>query len=299
MTDAWPGPADGDALGPERFTAVDGARLCHQVAGEDAAPTILLIAGAASSMDWWPVDLCLALAAQGYRVVRYDHRDTGRTTTSPRGAPAYTGRDVTEDPLRLLDGLGVRAAHLVGLSMGGAIAQQLAIEQPGRVASLTLVATTRVVADPDAPVLPPSSPELSGLWSGDGPDPGDPEALVESLVGTDKALTGRGRFDEDRTRAIARRAVGRSTDAAAGDNHLHAAEGAPVRGTLADITAPTLVVHGAVDPLFPSHGAALADAIDGARLLVLDDVGHQVPPPASWDVLLPALGAHLAAARGS
>jgi pimeloyl-ACP methyl ester carboxylesterase len=291
-----PGPADGDALGPERFTTSDGVRLCFQAVGPDDAPVVLLLAGAASSMDWWPVDLCLAVAAQGYRVVRYDHRDTGRSTTSPRGAPDYTGRDLAEDPLRVLDALGVTAAHLVGLSMGGGIAQELAIDHPHRVASLTLVATTRAVAAPeDAPLAPPSD-ELSGLWSGDGPDPDDPDALVEALVAVDRALTGRGWFDAERTRAVARRAVARSRDAGAGDNHLQAPAGEPLRGTLDDVAAPTLVVHGALDPLFPGHGAALADTIPGARLLVLDGVGHQVPPPESWDVLLPALDRHLASA---
>ncbi|WP_418275478.1 alpha/beta fold hydrolase [Isoptericola jiangsuensis] len=215
----------------------------------------------------------------------------------PRGAPAYTGRDLAEDPLRVLDAVGASRAHLVGLSMGGAITQQLAIEHPERVASATLVSTSRVVAGPDGPPPAPPSAELSGLWSGDGPDPDDPEALVDSLVEVDRALTGRGRFDADRTRAIARRAVARSTDAGVGDNHLQAPEGEPVRGTLGDIAVPTLVVHGAVDPLFPGHGAVLAAAVPGASLLVLEDVGHQVPPPSSWDVLLPALERHLTAAR--
>ncbi|MFC7876541.1 alpha/beta fold hydrolase [Isoptericola sp. NPDC057391] len=286
------GPADGDALGPERFT--DGpARLCFQAVGDPADPTVLLVGGVGSSMDWWPADLVAALAA-GRHVVRYDHRDTGRSATSRPGAPDYTGRDVTEDALRVLDAVGAARAHLVGLSMGGAIVQELALEHPDRVASATLMSTTRAFAGADDAALPPSDPALHGLWDGPSPDPGDTAALVEAAVAEDRALTGRGDFDEARTRAVATRAVERSTDPTAGSNHFAAEPGAPFEGTLADLAVPTLVVHGSEDPLFPGHGAALAAQIPGARLLVLDGVGHQVAPPSSWDVLLPALLEHTA-----
>ncbi|MFC8599215.1 MULTISPECIES: alpha/beta fold hydrolase [unclassified Isoptericola] len=286
------GPADGDSLGPERFADVDGVRLCYQSVGDPADPTVLLVGGVGSPMDWWPADLCAALAERGRHVVRYDHRDTGRSTTCPPGAPDYTGRDLAEDALRVLDDLGVARAHLVGLSMGGVIAQELALEHPDRVAGLTLVATSRAVRGPGDADLPPSAPELHGLWDGPSPDPADTAALVDAAVAEDRALTGRGDFDESRTRAVAARAVERSTDPTAGTNHFAAEPGAPFAGTLADVGVPTLVVHGREDPLFPGHGAALAAEIPGARLLLLDGVGHQVPPPSSWEVLLPALVEH-------
>ena len=287
------GPADGDALGPERFTGGD-PRLCFQTVGDPADPTLLLIGGVASSMDWWPADLVAALAAGGRYVVRYDHRDTGRSATCPPGAPDYTGRDVTQDALRVLDAVGAPRAHLVGLSMGGAIVQELALEHPDRVASATLMSTSRAFSAPDDAALPPSAPELAGLWDGPSPDPADTAALVDAVVAEDRALTGRGDFDEARTRAVAARAVERSIDPTAGTNHFAAEPGAPFEGTLADLRVPTLVVHGSEDPLFPGHGAALAAEIPGARLLVLDGVGHQVAPPSSWDVLLPALLEHTA-----
>jgi pimeloyl-ACP methyl ester carboxylesterase len=176
--------------------------------------------------------------------------------------------------------------------MGGALVQRLALEHPDRVASLTLLSTTRGVDEPHAEPLPASSPELAGLWDGPSPDASDLAALVEASVAEDRALTGRGRFDETRTRAIAIRAVERSIDPTAGANHFLADPGRPLAGTLADIRVPTLVVHGREDPLFPGHGAALAAEIPGARLLVLDGVGHQVPPPESWDVLVPELVRH-------
>lgn len=293
--DASPvGPADAEALGPERYAEDGDLRLCYQAVGDPADPTLLLIGGVGSSMDWWSADLCLALADRGRHVVRYDHRDTGRSTTCPPGAPDYTGRDVAEDALRVLDAVGAARAHLVGLSMGGVIAQELALEHPDRVASVTLMSTSRAVSAPDDVALPPSDPALHGLWDGPSPDPGDTDALVDAAVAEDRALTGRGDFDEARTRAVAARSVARSTDPTAGTNHFAAESGAPFEGTLADLTVPTLVVHGAEDPLFPGHGAALAAEIPGARLLVLDGVGHQVAPPSSWDVLLPALLEHTA-----
>ncbi|WP_277210635.1 alpha/beta fold hydrolase [Isoptericola croceus] len=286
------GPADGEALGPELFATADRARLCYQDAGDGAAPAILLVGGLGSSMDWWPADLCAELVASGRRVLRYDHRDTGRSTLSAPGKPDYTDRDLAHDALRVLDASGVEHAHLVGLSMGGAFVQRLAIERPDRVASVTLVATTRAVDSPGRPTMPPPSPEVAGLWGTPGPDPTDTAAVVAALVAEDRVLTGRGSFDAARTRAVATRAVHRSADPTAGARHAEAGPGGAVHGTLADIAAQTLVVHGAQDPLFPGHGELLADEIPGSRLLVLADMGHQVPPPETWDQFLPEVLRH-------
>lgn len=283
-----------DALGPDRFADDGDIRLCFQTVGDPTDPTVLFVGGAGASMDWWPADLCAAIAALEFCVVRYDHRDTGRSTTYPPGKPPYTGADLAQDALRLLDSLDVGAAHLMGVSMGGALAQRLAVEQPRRVTTLTLIATTRALASPDAAPLPPASPALDGLWTRPGPDPADRSAVVEALVAEDRALSGERGFVEARTRAVAARAVERAFDPAAAGNHLLADNGPPVLGSLADVVAPTLVVHGSDDPLFPRHGAALAAEIPQARLLELDGMGHQAPPPACWAALLPALRAHLA-----
>ncbi|HEV8153247.1 MAG TPA: alpha/beta fold hydrolase, partial [Solirubrobacteraceae bacterium] len=106
----------------QMVNAGGGAELCVETTGDPGAPPILLIAGASSSMDYWDEELCRRLAGRGRRVVRYDHRDTGRSTSYPAGAPGYTGADLTTDALAVLDGLGLDRAHLVGLSMGGGIA---------------------------------------------------------------------------------------------------------------------------------------------------------------------------------
>ncbi|MGW2091283.1 alpha/beta fold hydrolase [Promicromonospora sukumoe] len=289
----------------ETLVDVPGALLCAETFGDPADPAILLIGGIAGPMDWWHADFCQALAdggppgdGDGGRfVVRYDHRDTGRSRTDPPGAPSYTGDDLALDPVRLLDALGIGRAHLAGVSMGGGIAQQTAIEHRRRVASLTLMSTSPVTHDPAGPALPGPTPQASAQFHDPPPDPdwGDTEAVVRWMVDAERAFSGPG-FDEVDTLATARQVVERSLDPAAAANHF-LVESRPVRGTLADVAVPTLVLHGDADPLFPpEHGAALAAAITGARLVLLPGVGHQYPPRSVWDVVVPEMLAISAAA---
>jgi pimeloyl-ACP methyl ester carboxylesterase len=175
--------------------------------------------------------------------------------------------------------------------MGGALAQCLALRHPDRVATLALLSTTAAVA------RPPGGPELS-LDNGpsepepDEPDWSDPRAVVDYLVAGQRRLVPHG-FDEARTRAIAEAVVARSIDVRAANNHAQLDEGEAVEGTIADIAAPTLVIHGTADPFFSiDHARALADEIPDATLLTLDDVGHETPPPRTWDVVVPAILRH-------
>ncbi|MFC8798467.1 alpha/beta fold hydrolase [Promicromonospora sp. NPDC057138] len=293
----------------ERLLDVPGARLCAETFGDPADPAVLLIGGISGPMDWWQDGFCRALAdggagdspsADGGRfVIRYDHRDTGRSTTDPPGAPSYTGDDLALDPVRVLDALGIDRAHLVGVSMGGGIAQRVAIEHPGRVASLTLMSTSPLTrggseggtdGGAERPPLPGPAPEILADFRDPAPDPdwGDPDAVVRSLAEADRLYAGPG-YDEADTLATARRVVRRSVDPAAASNHL-LVESTPVRGTLADVAVPTLVLHGEDDPLFPpEHGRALAAAIRGARLVLLPGVGHQYPPRMAWGVVVPEI----------
>jgi pimeloyl-ACP methyl ester carboxylesterase len=280
----------------QMVNAGGGAELCVETTGDPGAPPILLIAGASSSMDYWDEELCRRLAGRGRRVVRYDHRDTGRSTSYPAGAPGYTGADLTTDALAVLDGLGLDRAHLVGLSMGGGIAQGLALGHRDRLATLTLVGTSPV--DRSGRDLPGIAPRLRAALAEPEPEPDfdDREAVIRHLVEIDRPYAGPDTFDEPRRRAIAARVADRSRDVAAGlTNHsLVIQEGEPVRGRLSDLgDLPTLVVHGSEDPLFPpAHGRALAEAIPGARFIELDGVGHELPPPSTWDVFVDALVEH-------
>src|SRR5687767_5094249 len=112
--------------------AVDGAELCVETIGDPADPAVLLVMGAGGSMDRWETPFCERLAAAGRYVIRYDHRDTGGSTTYPPSEPGYTGDDLVADALGILDHLGVERAHFVGISMGGGIVQRIAVDHAER-----------------------------------------------------------------------------------------------------------------------------------------------------------------------
>jgi pimeloyl-ACP methyl ester carboxylesterase len=279
----------------ERIVTVGGVDLWAETFGDPAHPAILLISGAGASMDWWPDEFCRRLADGPRHVIRYDHRDTGRSVTDPPGAPGYGSDDLNADAIGLLDALGVGSAHVVGVSMGGGIGQQLAIEHADRVATLTLIATSTIAGRPD---LPPMTPRLrTYLETVTPPDWSDRSAVIEHLVASQRQLAGRD-FDEAGTRATAARVVDRSIDVAAGlTNHL-ILTGRHRGWRLADIRVPTLVVHGTADPLFPiEHGRALAADIPDARLLELPGMGHEVPPPSTWEIVVPTLLRHTSGRR--
>lgn len=276
----------------ERLLPVNGVTICVQGFGDPSDPTVLLIAGRDSSMDWWEEGFCHRLASAGRYVVRYDLRDTGRSTTYPPGRPDYGFADLVGDAVGILDALGITAAHVVGISMGGALAQWLAVMHRDRVATLTLVDTTGALPGmPDD--LPPPEPALRDYFASGGlrpEDASDPEAVIDSIVEGQRAFA-RGPFEEERWRSVAARVVERMPSLPGGlGNHAAMKDGHEPDARLVDIDVPTLVVHGTADPLFPlPHGVALAEAIAGARLLPLDGVGHEPPPPWTWDVVVPAL----------
>ncbi|MEV5001516.1 alpha/beta fold hydrolase [Nocardioides sp. LML1-1-1.1] len=258
---------------------VNGITLCAQTFGDPADPAVLLIHGASASMLWWEEELCRRIAGEGRYVIRYDQRDTGRSTTFPVGEPGYGLRDLAADAVGLLDALGVDRAHVVGRSMSGGVALVLAVDHPGRVASLTLVSTTTGELPMGEPVFP------------DEPDPADHAAVVEYVVAATRAYAGASpHFDEDAVRALATADIARSSDIAASlVNHFAQDFSGPEHGGFADVRVPTLVVQGELDPAFPpAHGEALRDAIPGARLVVLPQSGHDVAPPV-WDLFVGAL----------
>ncbi len=274
------------------MVSVGGVELCVETFGDPGAPPILLIAGAAESMDGWHPEFCRRLADEGRFVIRYDHRDTGRSTTWPPGAPGYTGADLVADAAGLIDALAGGRADVVGVSMGGAIAQHLGVKQPERVATLTLIATTPGPADD----LPRMAGRLRTAFAEGGPEPdwNDADTVVEHLVEAYRRYAGPGSFEEAAVRESARHMVARTPNrgASAGNHWLLDSPG-DVRSRLGELRAPALVLHGTEDPLFPpGHGEALAGEISDAELLLLEGVGHQAPPRSTWDVVVPAILRH-------
>ena len=269
----------------EQLIKVNGVELCVETFGDRTHPAILLVAGAAASMLWWEAELCERIAARERFVIRYDHRDTGRSTSYPPGQPEYTFHDLTEDVLGIQDAFGIERAHLVCQSMFGGIGLIAGVEHPARVASLTFVSSST-----GEPGLPPPSSRLGAGFPAE-PDPSDPAAVVDYVVAGAKAYAGDSPyFDEAATRALAERDVARARNyASTRANHYAIEFDGPIRGGYGDITAPTLVIHGDRDPVLPlAHGEALRNAIPAADLVVLHCAGHDIPRP-SWDAFVSAL----------
>ena len=265
---------------------INGAELCVDTIGDPADPAVLLIMGAAGSMDRWGEPFCARLAAAGRHVIRYDHRDTGGSTTYPPGSPGYTSDDLCADPLAILDHLGVERAHLVGLSMGGGIAQWIAIHDPQRVLSLTLMSTSPVGTGGSE--LPPMSGAVFGEQPPE-PDWSDRDAAIAFMLEGERPYAGSRGLDEPALNALLGRVYDRSASLPSANNHFMVEGSETTRARLAEIAVPALVIHGTDDPLFPlPHGEALAREIALAELLVIDGLGHEFPPSA-WDEVLPAL----------
>lgn len=266
----------------DQLLEINGVELCVETFGDRMGPAILLVAGGSASMLWWDTELCERIAAGGRYVIRYDHRDTGRSTCYPPGEPKYSYTDLAFDVLGIQDALGIERAHLVCQSMFGGIGLIAGVDHPDRVASLTFVSSST-----DEPGLPP--PNLGeGLPA--EPDPTDTASVVAYVVASARALAG-DCFDETATQALVERDVARAGNYASTLANHYAIESDQRKG-FSDITAPTLVVHGDRDPFLPlPHGEALRNAIPGAELLVLAGAGHDLPRPV-WDVLVPALIRH-------
>jgi pimeloyl-ACP methyl ester carboxylesterase len=279
------------------MVTTDGVELCTEAFGDPADPPVLLVMGTGGSMLWWDEAFCGMLAARARFVIRYDHRDTGRSTTYEVGRPGYTGADLAADAARVLEGYGIPAAHVVGVSAGGALAQVLALDEPARVRSLVLVSTSSAFGGDRAP-LPGPTDELLQFMRSAQADWSDADSVVEYLVAYQRVLAGGRRpFDEEHARDLVRRDVQRARNHASVQNHDAIPGDDREHGPLSAIAVPTLVVHGTADPMFPvEHGEALAGEIPGARLLRLEDAGHGVDP-ADWEALAAAIADHTAGAN--
>ena len=272
----------------ERMIQANGVELCTEPFGDADDPPILLIMGTGASMLWWDEGFCRTLAGAGRFVIRYDHRDTGRSVTYKAGHPGYTGRDLVGDAAGVLDAYDIRAAHVVGVSAGGAFAQLLALDSPDRVRSLTLISTSPVVAVGRR--LPPPTEAFTRFVTTVEVDRSDRESVIDYLVDYSRMLAGGQRpFDESAARELARSDVARACDFAAAQNHDALRDDEPPRGALSSIVAITLVIHGDADPMFPpEHGEALAEEIPGGRLLTLAAAGHGVDR-ADWGTVVRAI----------
>jgi pimeloyl-ACP methyl ester carboxylesterase len=276
----------------------NGVHLCVESFGDKSDPAVLLIMGASASMLDWDEQFCQRLADAGRFVIRYDNRDTGRSTSYPPGAPPYTLRDLVADAVGLLDALDVPTAHLVGMSMGGAIAQLIALDYPQRVTTLTLLSSS-----PGGPGHPYDDLPNNATDNGTNADasPAEPNwadraAVIEHYLAAYRPYAGSHGFDESAMRDRAARVVDRTTNMASGANHFILDPGEPWRDRLSSLRVPTLVLHGTEDHFLPlGHGIALAREIAGAEFVAMPRTGHEVPPHCVWDIVIPAIVRHTTA----
>jgi pimeloyl-ACP methyl ester carboxylesterase len=275
----------------EHVIEANGVELCTEPFGDPADPPILLIMGNGASMLWWEEGFCRMLADRERFVIRYDHRDTGRSVSYEPGRPPYTGADLVADAAGVLDAYGIPAAQVVGVSAGGAFAQLLALDFSDRVRSLVLISTSTAL--PSGGALPSPTEEFTRFVTTAEVDWSDPESVIEYQVDYARVLAGGQRpFDETAARALASREVGRARNFAAAQNHDAIQDDRRTRESLSSITAPTLVIHGAADPMFPvAHGEALAEAIPDAKLMTLEGAGHGVDR-ADWETIVDAIVRH-------
>lgn len=280
-----------------RFVRRDGVTIATEEVGDPEAPAIVLVCGAGSSKEWWDDEFCERLAKGGRRVIRFDLRDTGQSTTVPLGEATYTGTDLVDDLAAVIESLVAAPAHVYGVSLGGALAQSIAVRHPHLVASIVLQSTTPVgPALPGAAELPSPTTELLATFGAPAsePDWDDLDAVVAHQLAAVAPYAGTWGVDVEQVERAARRSVERGGPQRSGGNHFMVEDG-PQVVDLDAVSVPTLVIHGDADPLFPlAHGEELARRIDGARLLVVPRLGHEYPPRASWDLIVPAVLANTA-----
>jgi pimeloyl-ACP methyl ester carboxylesterase len=214
------------------------------------------------------------------------------------GHPTYTGADLVADAAGVLDAYGIAAAHVVGVSAGGALAQLLALHFPDHVRSLVLISTSP--ATPGERCLPSAMPRFREYLATAEVNWSQAESIVDYLAGYSRVLAGGERpFDEGRIRELVRRDIERSRNIEASENHGVLADGDVSREPLSSIAVPTLVIHGTADPMFAlEHGQALAEEIPDTELLTLAGAGHGVDR-ADWQTIVRAIVRHTALADGT
>ncbi|SFO49045.1 Pimeloyl-ACP methyl ester carboxylesterase [Mesorhizobium sp. NFR06] len=265
--------------------------IVSETFGDPADPAILLVMGAMASMLWWPEAFCRQLAERGRFVIRYDNRDTGQSTKYTPGNPPYTFEDMVDDAMRVLDDHGVAKAHVAGMSMGGMIAQIVALKYPERVSALTVISSSPLGVDTSK--LPGMSEAYRKHSAAGGDvDWSDRRQVLDFMVRDARAIASSLHpFDETRTRAMIEEDYGRSGGLASATNHFALKSEGPKR-TVQDLTVPLLVIHGATDPLFPfEHGEALANAVPGARLVRIEGGGHELHRN-DWRQIIEAIATH-------
>ncbi|WP_457581072.1 alpha/beta fold hydrolase [Ensifer canadensis] len=268
-----------------------GVTIATQAFGEPYAPPVLLIMGAMASMLWWPDEFCRKLVASGRYVIRYDNRDTGLSTKYAPGNPPYSMEDMAGDAAAVLDAYGIDAAHVVGMSLGGMIAQILALSAPERVSSLTLISTSPMGLDLELP--PISAGYMEHATTAESLDWSDRGQVIDFMTKDARMVASTAHpHDANRIRTFVERDYDRSGGLLSATNHFMLQGGDTVKGKLTLLEAPLLVVHGTTDPIFSvEHGRAIADAVPGSEFITITGGGHELHQD-DWGTIIPAIVRH-------
>jgi pimeloyl-ACP methyl ester carboxylesterase len=282
--------------------AANGIEIYYEEAGEPDGPPLLLIMGLSAQRVSWPDELIQGFADRGFRVVSYDNRDVGLSThmdvpidvvavltaraTGESISVPYLVSDMADDAAGLLDHLGIEAAHVVGASMGGMIAQQLAIDHPERVLTLTSIMST--TGDPDVGAPTPEAMQMLMR-----PPSTTVEEHMDSSVAVSRVIGTPGMVDEDRVRRVAALGWERGYDPSGAARQLAGIMASDPRSPgLSQLDVPTLVIHGTADPLVGiSGGERTAEVIPDAKLLRIEGMGHDLPA-AHWPTVIEAVTTH-------
>jgi pimeloyl-ACP methyl ester carboxylesterase len=291
-------------------TRANGIEIEYATFGPTEGRPLLLLRGLGTQMIHWDPRLCERIAEAGHHLVIFDNRDVGLSSHfHTDGAPdlgavvralmageepdvPYRLGDFANDVVGLMDALELESAHIAGISMGGMIVQQVAIAHPERVRSLT-----SIMSSTGEPGLPGPTPGAQAALS--SPPPRERSAYIAHNVENQRCFTGNGfPFDDEARREIAGRAFDRAFDPDGVTRQMAAVVASGSRHeALAQVRAPSLVIHGSDDPLIPlAGGEATARAIPGAHLQVIEGMGHDLPE-GSWSQWVPTLAAHTEAAE--
>jgi pimeloyl-ACP methyl ester carboxylesterase len=286
--------------------SANNIRIEYETFGDPSAPALLLIIGLGGQLIEWHEKFCRRLVERGHYVIRFDNRDAGLSTKFEqaglpnltemanavlRGEPItapYSIADMADDAVGLLDALGIDKAHVCGMSMGGMIAQTVAVKHPGRVLSLISIYST--TGNPELPQPRPEAMEV--LLT---PPPSERDAYIEHTVNVFRTIAGSGfPFDREFHRNLAARSYDRAFYPQGATRQLMAIVSQENRKpALGSVTVPTLVIHGSDDPLVPVEcGRDTADAIPGAELLIIEGMGHDLPPAGAWPRIVEAIAEH-------
>ncbi|WP_078409915.1 alpha/beta fold hydrolase [Priestia abyssalis] len=269
----------------EQLLKINQVEINTESFGNPEDPAVLLIMGAMSSLDWWDEEFCQRLAEEGRFVIRYDHRDLGKSTVYEQGTSNYTITDLADDAIGVLDAYSIQKAHVTGMSLGGMIGQIMAVKNPERVLSLSIIASSVFgTAQAELPqmnqrILDHHAKSALVDWS-------DRESSITYLAEGWKTLSGAKPFEKERMYLLAEREYSRAKQIQSRFNYTLLGGGEEYLDRMGEIDVPTVIIHGTDDPALPfEHGLALAKAIPHAELVTLEGTGHEIHS-ADWGKII-------------